>query len=276
MKKLQKLIPLFLIILFLSAGNHVLSAETKSKENEIEFQKLLNSEDGMKKVAMLQWLLWQTGYFDPSPITGKLNDETKTALQKYQKQRGLPVRGKFDVKTFEKIMKDFEILMPDPVSVSSYFFSKDMWNSHFSARGTWVFESSNEKMAHPIQMTEIKCYRNKKLCFEATANIADDILDVTSEIYDVERWDDYEIVTKPYDYECVRYVLRINRQQRSVKKLRTTISSKDICKKVDQGDRYIRLINGFDEWWEFKSEFNENRGKIFSPSLKKQIEKITE
>ena len=109
-----------------------------------------------------------------------------------------------------------------------------------------------------------------------TANIADDILDVTSEIYDVERWDDYEIVTKPYDYECVRYVLRINRQQRSVKKLRTTISSKDICKKVDQGDRYIRLINGFDEWWEFKSELNKNRGKIFSPSLKEQIEKFDE
>ena len=70
--------------------------------------------------------------------------------------------------------------------------------------------------------------------------------------------------------------MRNNRQQRSVKKLRTTISSKNICKGIDQGDMYIRLINGFDEWWEFKSEFNKNRGMIFSPSLKEQIEKIDE
>ena len=107
MKKLQKLISFFLIILFLSAGISALSGETKSKENEIEFQKLLSSEDGTKMVAMLQWLLWQTGYFDPSPITGKLNDETKKALQKYQKQRGLPVTGNCYIYTMRITSTEF-------------------------------------------------------------------------------------------------------------------------------------------------------------------------
>ena len=149
-----------------------------------------------------------------------------------------------------------------------------MWDTYFSAKGTWVFENSNEKMANRIPKTTIKCYRDNDLCIEATADIASGQLMVTLEEFQIERWDKYEIVTKPYDYECVRYVLRINRQQRSVKKLRTILSSKDICKGLEVEDKYIRLINGFDEWWQLKTEMNKKRAKVFSPSFNKLLGKL--
>jgi hypothetical protein len=69
-------------------------------------------------------------------------------------------------------------------------------------------------------------------------------------------------------------MLRINRQQRSVKKLRSTLSSKDSCEGMEAEDKYIRLVNGFDEWWQLKMEMNKNRAEVFSPSFNELLGKL--
>ena len=67
----------------------------------------------------------------------------------------LPITGKLDVKTFDQFVKDDDLIDRDLIAVTGYFFFDSFWNSSFKATGTWVFEDSNEKMADPIQITEI-------------------------------------------------------------------------------------------------------------------------
>jgi hypothetical protein len=262
--------------IFIFVGTPAIGDEKKPEENEKELQKLLSGKEGPAMVAVVQLILWRAGYFELPPITGKIDEDTKKALRNYQKHRELSITEKLDVQTFEQIFKDADLMDPGPIGVTGYSFSDYFWNSIFSADGTWVFEDSNEKMADPIQATEIKCYRDMGLCIEATAFISFDhaLLNVVSEIFEVERWDEYEIVTKPHDFHCTRYVIRINRQQQSVKKLRSTLRTKELCKGLDIEDKYIKLINGFDEWWDFKQKFYERRNKIYSPSFTKHLERI--
>ena len=145
---------------------------------------------------------------------------------------------------------------------------------YFKASGTWIFEDGKEKMAFPLQTTEIKCYRNLGICVEVEAYIGyGDMLMVDSELYEIERWDAYEIMTKPYDYESVRYFLRVNKLHKTVKKYRTTLKTKEDSKGIDIQDKYMKLIDGFEVWCDVRDEKNAAFKETWSKSIKEAFEK---
>lgn len=248
--------------------------ENEAKKNDRELQKLINGKEGPMMIGMIQFELLKLGYFGCPQITGKMDKATETALRKYQGHRGLPITGKLNSRTFDKVLKDFDIIDPDPIAVSGYHFSDYIWETYFKADGTWVFESKIEKMADPIQRTEIQCYRDIGVCFEATAYISDNMLNVSNEVYDIERWDEYEIVTKPLDFGCVRYVLKIHRPNKTVRKFRSTLRTTDLCKGVDTTEKAIRLVDGFSEYWKSRRKRIDKRRDILSPNVKKLIESL--
>lgn len=229
----------------LNQSNPAKDKAQNQKEKIKQFEKLKRSKDFPFLIAIFQYSLWQLGYYGIPAITGKVDEETKKALYAYQRRMGLKTTRDLDIETFEKIEKDSSLLETDPASLPGYYFSDYLWDSFFSGKGTWIFENEKEDMAFPLQTTRIECYRNQGICFEATASLFNNFLSVDLEEYEIERWDNFEIVTGPYDYQCTRYVLRINRQLKSVKKIRTTLRTKKACKGVDAQDKYITLVDGF-------------------------------
>lgn len=231
-----------------------------------EVDKLKNDKDFPAILAILQGFLWTRGYFGDVPISGKLDERTKQALKEYQKRRGLEITADINPETLEKIFSDINVVDTPIVDIGNRFnLFIDYWDSYIGASGTWVFEDGTEQ-SMPLQTSQIICSREKWFCSIATARIGiGGMLQIDNDIYEIERWDNRELLTKPLDFACVRYVLRINRISKTVKLLRTTISDKDMCKGVDKRDFVLKLSDGFDVWNKIKNKKNEAVKKINKP-----------
>jgi hypothetical protein len=68
-------------------------------------------------------------------------------------------------------------------------------NGHISAIGTWTSDK-NERW-NLSNATILTCYRNSKLCLEATAVYSEDVkgLGVWQRFYMIDHWNETEIVT---------------------------------------------------------------------------------
>jgi hypothetical protein len=201
-----------------------------------------------------QLLLGRLGY-GVGPYNGVLDEKTKNALREYQKQRNLPITGNpLSFETVEQINKDTNLLDYEPANLPHLSIFLDFWKSGYvSGKGTWVL--TNEKMGWPEQTTYIECLYDRRLCVEATAILTGEgrnkTIRIDTDVYEVERWDDYEIVTKLRETSasCVRYVLKFNRVQKSVTGLRSTISTGGLCKGIEAKEMHMILSDGFFVAW---------------------------
>lgn len=261
------------------------SKREKRLEYERELQRLRREKpteyENSRKMANLlaQFLLGRLGY-GIGPYSDVLDEKTKKALREYQKLRNLPVSGDpLSFETFEQITNDTELLDYQPVTLPSLHIFLDSWSQGYvSAKGTWVL--TNEKMGLPEQSSDIRCVRDTRTCTEATAIVSgkgsNRSLSVDIDSYEIERWDEYEIVTKPKEtgFGCARYLRRFNRVQKSVTGLRSTISTGGACQGVEAKELNMTLSDGFKVYW----ELNKNAKKIFgdlmrfSPEALKAVE----
>ena len=256
-------------------------SEKANYQNELE---KLQKEDPkeyeeMEKVFIFnaQLVLARLGY-EIGPFDGVLDEKTKSALRIYQKKRNIPETGdplSFD--TLEQLNADMDTSEYHPISLPSLDVFFDLWDKGYvSASGTWVLQ--NDKMGEPEQTSKINCNRNLNTCTEAVAIIqgqgSDRSLSIDINTYEIEHWDDHEIISKPLDFGCTRYVLRINRLQKSVTGIRSTISNEDMCKGVDTSEKYMVLTDGFKVYWELLQEHNEKWRQILniSPLLLQYLE----
>jgi hypothetical protein len=121
------------------------------------------------------------------------------------------------------------------------------WNSGFvSAKGTWIF--TNDKIANPIQTTEIQCHKSRGICIEAVAYLDDgEFLRVGVEVYEIALWDSVEIITEPLKSSlCTRYIKRFNRVQQSVTGTRSTVSTTGECQGVENKELHLELVDGIE------------------------------
>jgi hypothetical protein len=83
------------------------------------------------------------------------------------------------------------------------------------------------------------------LCTEAIAQITDgELLFVNNEISEVDTWNEKEIVTKPLDYGCTRYITRFDLIQKQVTSTRTTTKTTDECKGMSPEPIHLYLGDG--------------------------------
>ncbi len=277
------------VLLILSSTINAQSpAATKQKERsqyEMELQKLKrtkpNEYEQMKKmvVFMTQMLLARLGY-GIGPYNAILDEKTENALREYQKRRNLPVTGNpMLFETFEQIRKDMKFLNNQPVFLPGLSVYVDDLNFDLIwASGTWI--RTNGKIPNPEQTSKIECWRNQRRCIEAMAAIDrrssfGGRLSINIDEYEIERWDDYEILTKPIQFGCVRYVLRFNLVLKSVTKLRTTNRTEGICKTVETREFNMTLSNGFTVYQKLLKKRQRAVKKLmrFSPEFLKILQK---
>ncbi len=241
--------------------DYVNDLEKMKRENPAKYEAFRRT-----MILSLQMFLGEAGY-GIGPFSGVIDTKTDAALREFQKNNELPVNGDpLDMDVVDRI-NDFDKNLRDPVSLPPVkFVHVEDWDEGWvSAQGTWV--SLNQEIGIPLQTSKITCIRDQRQCIESRAEMYGSLLNVETEFYDIERWDKYEIVTKPSDAICVRSVVRINRVQKSVTATDTKISDKggflDSCKLAPNKDVNSELQDGFPVYWKLYKEYLQRRNRIF-------------
>jgi hypothetical protein len=65
-----------------------------------------------------------------------------------------------------------------------------------------------------------------------------------TDVYEIDRWDEHEIQTKPLEFGCVRIIRRVVRLSKSVTGIRSTIRSEGFCSSVDKDELFLKLVDG--------------------------------
>lgn len=224
-----------------------------------------------------QQLLARLGY-GVGPFDGVLDEKTAAALRAYEKARGIPVTGDpLSFETVERVRQDTAILDQRPPYLPRRSVFTDLWDrGYVSASGTWTI--TGEEQAWPEQSSRIDCHRQTGLCTEATAILtAQDghrSLSLDVDTYEIERWDEHEIVTKPLQFGCARYVKRITRLQKAASGIRSTTATDGPCKGMDQSEKYLVLADGFDVYWRLQNAQQQKWRELMlvSPELLKSLE----
>lgn len=225
-----------------------------------------DSKDSTRATAaMLQMQLGAFGY--GTRITGDFDAPTVAALKAYQSHRGIAPTGTLDSVTKQRLMGDWRILRKTNVGLlRPAEVNVESWTGGYAtAKGTWVL--TNDQMGIPFQTSDFRCYKANGFCIEATAMIipgraTPDSLFVDTDIYPIERWDEFEIVTKPLDFGCTRYVRRFNRTQGHVTGTRSTIKGGGECDTVAQHEFHMVLGNGNEVYFKAELELLKSQANL--------------
>lgn len=242
-----------LLSLLVLAGG---SAPVSSLQGEAEeFRKAMNDPRSKKKVVFLvQMHLGRMGY-GTGPFDGQLKPRDLLAIESFRKAARIPTTGELDYATFKAIDEAYKKTEAPHVMTSRQRVTTSMWGEYVSAKGTWIIEGQEQGI--PIQTTELQCYKALGQCIEATAMLQDgDYLAVWLETHEVDRWDDFEIITKR-DLACVRYTIRISKVQKTVTGLRAKIDNTEACKQVGSADLRLRMADGIEALKGYKSKRRE-------------------
>ncbi len=223
-------------------------AQSKQSANkaamDVDFERIKKDPAQFKEIIlMVQMWLGQLGY-GAGPFNGEYDERTRQAVAKFKSRRdNKPSDGELDGRTLGQIGEAWEAATKPSVMLPRLQVMTQAWDSFVSAKGTLMIEG--QPLGIPLQTTELECHRGLGICIAATAMLqGEDYLTSWIETYEIERWDEHEIVTKPRDLECVRYTLRISRGQKSVTGLRSTTNSTAQCAKMTQEDLPLRLEDG--------------------------------
>jgi len=207
-------------------------------------------------VAVAQMWLGVFG-FGTGAIDGVLDKKTSLAIREYQRLRQLPQTGDLNTRTITELGRDGALWRREAAVLPNLVVSVDFWDADWvSAQGTWTIVG--EKSWTPVQTSKIDCYKGRGICVESTATMMNfemnNSLSTQTEIYEVERWDKYEIMTKPFpggNKPCFQYTMRIDRTQKSVTGIRLRID--DSC-----GDLlpalHFKLVDGSEIQNQLRSE----------------------
>jgi peptidoglycan hydrolase-like protein with peptidoglycan-binding domain len=238
-----------LLLFFICPSGASETAPFAAEDFEKQFDQMKSDSKHFPQIiAIVQMALGAWG-FGTGPFDGVLDAKTKGSLSKYQMARGFKAAGELDAATTKMIFNDFEEWEKTPPNLPALHVGVRFWDFGFlSAQGTWVIEG--EQQGFPFQTTEIRCDKQKQQYTEATAeyNLESSFLSITLNTYDIERWDEHEITTRPVDFRCESYTLRIGRAEESVTALRLRTKTEGVCGHL-KTEMKLRLEDGFKVYW---------------------------
>lgn len=143
--------------------------------------------------------------------------------------------------------RELTMLRRVPVALPSYEFeagsdaARGQW---VRSRGTWIAEQGPPQ---PLQTTTIECRKSSMQCVESAATVVfvsdRGVLESVQTIFDIERWGEAEIATKPAAGRCSSRTLifdLVNRRARS----RVTASEETAtCRQ--RPESMLELVTGF-------------------------------
>ena len=211
----------------------------------IQPQQYQQMRDGFTLLA--EMLLGRLGY-DVGPFDGVLDNRTKSGVRRYQKDHNLPETGDpFTFETVQAVRLDDQLLNSSPISLQPKRVFVDQWTrGYVSADGTWTV--TGEDMTSPEQTSNITCDRAQAVCREATARISrmgtTRLLAVDVYTFEIERWNDEEIVTKPRQFGCTGTTHRWIRSEKSLTGVRSTTSNEGSCRAFERRETQLVLEDG--------------------------------
>lgn len=204
-------------------------------------------------VLNTQMLLGRLG-FGAGPFTAELDDNTRRAIERYQRARGIRVNGDpLDPATLYLINEDRESLKKRTVDLlpPTKLFGDSQWaDGYLSASGPWVTDGQSPGT---MQKADISCDRARAECELLIGRVVtmfrNKSLDMHEETYPITHWDTDEILAGPVLYLCARYTMRVNRQQQTVTTTRTlrtnpncTLEARDVVSRlVEYDEEHARL-----------------------------------
>lgn len=115
-------------------------------------------------------------------------------------------------------------------------------DNYVSAQGTW--EGVTEKIASPINVAELKCYKDEGVCRESNAELAGEALMLSSTTWDIKSWDEKEVIVEEVG-KCSSTKIIINYKDKAVTQIRTPLDPLPTDCFIKGGETFItRMVDG--------------------------------
>ena len=202
-------------------------------------------------ITTMQMALGRLG-FGQEGFSGVLDSGTALAVERFETARRLPITGNLLAPaTLSRLSSDLDRLTKleqRPSLGLKTFSATDSW---LMTSGPWILDGEPDT----YMKVDIYCARDNTAYFGGSSTLGEcrlvwarlgtllgtRELSVLVEHFAIDRWDHAEVVSRPRDYPCVRYDLRINRLQETVVMTRSTLSQGDLCAALDKRDLVTRL-----------------------------------
>ena len=148
----------------------------------------------------------------------------------------------FAYQTYEELQRQRRA----PVILPGYTFyvvNQPEKGSAVHALGTW-YVADGPPPAETLQTTTIECRKAKMQCVESTAVVSvteKGFLDAITTVFEVERWSDEEVVTKPETGQCTTRIITMNLAKRLASSVIAAIPDAEKCKELP---RTLKLESG--------------------------------
>jgi hypothetical protein len=142
--------------------------------------------------------------------------------------------------------RELQMLRKVPVVLPSYQFDLmgDADKAAVETRGTWIAEQGPSA---PLQTTTIECRKAGMQCQESVAVLTfvgdNAVMQSAQTSFDIDRWDDKEIVTKPVHGTCVDRTLVLSLVEKRAKAKVIPIRTDDKC--GENPERTLELVAGY-------------------------------
>jgi hypothetical protein len=177
-------------------------------------------------------------------LTGEFDSPTRVAIRTFEHRHGLPETGGPDAPELQVAIRYVDRKTLNLFALPALRVDTLSWSNGASAtvhaKGTWAPGDP------PRQTSEIWCFRSQRTCHESMAYLVFGELYVGTTDYDVERWDEDELVARG-NAICVSEVLTINRASESVVLVRGSRNAGNkACQmlRVKYDDIVLRLVDG--------------------------------
>lgn len=228
------------------------------------------AEQEISKIEASMYLkLARMGYHGLGAQSGE--GSTRRAILAYQKDRSLTPTGELNWEILFQLHGESGQLDRAQVALPFKALLLTGWDEGYvAATGTW--EATGGGLAWRDQSTELTCYKADGRCYEFTAFLERDDdedskvqLHMGSDIFEIERWSEIEIVTKPLlsPKGCVAQYRRVNKATSQVTGLRVTVKTNDGCENVSKDEIHTTLVDGGKRSSKEIAEAVEERLKLF-------------
>lgn len=143
--------------------------------------------------------------------------------------------------------RELSALRKFPVSLPSYEFvvsGEPEPGRTVHTRGTWISERGTPE---PLLTTTIECRKARMECMESAAKVifmdGRGLLESQQTGFEIERWNEAEIVTKPAPGQCsTRQLVLDLKEKRAISRVSAS-QEKGICK--ESPAKTLELVNGY-------------------------------
>ena len=143
--------------------------------------------------------------------------------------------------------QELSALRKAPVVLPSYVFEPGNdpgGGAAIVSRGTWIAASGPYE---PMQTVTIECRKARMECVESSAAVVfigdRGLLESKQTTFEVERWTDAEVVTKPAADRCASRVLVLDLKNRKTMNQVSASQEKGLCKELPA--RTLELVAGY-------------------------------